>query len=156
MKNESGENITVPAKLPAAVHTWLQDKQGKILMMKRQNTWIMDWYWSLPVWKLDAGESMSQCSVRETLEETSIRVLQFFRNPLLIHHHNEKWERLYAFFKTENYEWEAINMEPKKCSEMCWVFPNNLPEPVVPVVKFAIDRVLSGEEGWYVEFWFEN
>jgi 8-oxo-dGTP pyrophosphatase MutT (NUDIX family) len=46
------------------------DDSGRILMQCRRDTG----QWALPMGKMEIGETPSQCAVRETEEETGVRV----------------------------------------------------------------------------------
>lgn len=58
-------NTLVPACGVLAV-----DAQGRILLQRRRDTG----QWALPMGVMEIGETPSQCAVRETEEETGIRV----------------------------------------------------------------------------------
>ncbi|SEU12203.1 NUDIX hydrolase [Nonomuraea wenchangensis] len=58
-------NSLVPACGTATV-----DDAGRILMQRRRDTG----QWALPMGKMEIGETPSQCAVRETEEETGVRV----------------------------------------------------------------------------------
>ena len=44
------------------------DDQGRVLLQKRRDTG----QWAIPMGKQEIGETVSQCAVRETLEETGV------------------------------------------------------------------------------------
>jgi 8-oxo-dGTP pyrophosphatase MutT (NUDIX family) len=46
------------------------DEQGKLLLQRRRDTG----QWALPMGKMELGETPSQCAIRETREETGVRV----------------------------------------------------------------------------------
>ncbi|MBF8187137.1 NUDIX domain-containing protein [Nonomuraea sp. K274] len=56
--------------LVPACGTVTVDDVGRILMQRRRDTG----QWALPMGKMEIGETPSQCAVRETEEETGVRV----------------------------------------------------------------------------------
>lgn len=58
-------NSLVPACGVLAV-----DDQGRVLLQRRRDTG----QWAIPMGKMEIGETASQCAVRETEEETCVRV----------------------------------------------------------------------------------
>ncbi|NUW44865.1 NUDIX hydrolase [Nonomuraea rhodomycinica] len=56
--------------LVPACGTVTVDDAGRILMQRRRDTG----QWALPMGKMEIGETPSQCAVRETEEETGVRV----------------------------------------------------------------------------------
>jgi 8-oxo-dGTP pyrophosphatase MutT (NUDIX family) len=56
--------------LVPACGTVTADEAGRILMQRRRDTG----QWALPMGKMEIGETPSQCAVRETEEETGVRV----------------------------------------------------------------------------------
>jgi 8-oxo-dGTP pyrophosphatase MutT (NUDIX family) len=58
-------NSLVPAAGVLAV-----DAQGRLLLQRRRDTG----QWAIPMGKQEIGETVAQCAVRETLEETGVTV----------------------------------------------------------------------------------
>jgi 8-oxo-dGTP pyrophosphatase MutT (NUDIX family) len=58
-------NSLVPAAGVLAV-----DDQGRVLLQRRRDTG----QWAIPMGKQELGETVAQCAVRETLEETGVTV----------------------------------------------------------------------------------
>ncbi|MGW4406063.1 NUDIX hydrolase [Nonomuraea sp. NPDC004702] len=56
--------------LVPACGTVTVDDAGRILMQRRRDTG----QWALPMGKMEIGETPSQCAIRETEEETGVRV----------------------------------------------------------------------------------
>lgn len=59
-----------PNTLVPACGTLAVNEEGQILLQRRRDT---D-QWALPMGKMELGETPSECAVRETFEETGIRV----------------------------------------------------------------------------------
>ena len=143
----------MPVQLPVALHVFLV-KDGKVLLLKRQNTGTYDGQWSVPAGRLDAGESATNGVVREAFEEVGVRIgRDALGDPLIMHHRNEKGERLYFFFKTAKWEGEPVNREPEKCSAIAWYDTNDSSVEILPHVRKALDLMDSTTR--YCEYGFD-
>ena len=64
----------------------VQNTNGEILLIFRRG------FWDLPKGKLDAGELIPECAVREVQEETGIQTLELGPfNCTTTHHYFDKW-----------------------------------------------------------------
>jgi len=64
----------------------VQNSKGEFLLIYRRG------FWDLPKGKLDAGELITECAVREVQEETGIQTLEL--GPFICtttHHYFDKW-----------------------------------------------------------------
>lgn len=59
-----------PNSLVPAAGTLTVDAAGRILLQRRRDTG----QWALPMGKMELGETVVECAVRETAEETGVRV----------------------------------------------------------------------------------
>ncbi len=55
-----------------------------------------------------------------------------------------------VFFTTDKYKGEIKNKELDKCDDLKWFSLNNLPENIVPSVKYFIENYINGKK--YSEF----
>jgi 8-oxo-dGTP diphosphatase len=98
--------------------------------------------WSMPGGKLEFGESFEEAAMRETLEESGIRV----RSMRVIGVNNDRAGA--AHFVTigllsEEFEGEAAVMEPNKMTEWGWFALDALPEPLYPPSANVLDNYLK-------------
>lgn len=56
-----------------AVYVWLS-QDDRVLALRRHNTGYMDGLWCPPAGGVDEGESVSECVVRECLEEVGVSI----------------------------------------------------------------------------------
>jgi 8-oxo-dGTP diphosphatase len=139
-------------KLPVSVHIFLE-KDGSILLIRRQNTGQYDNMWSVPAGRLDAGESISGTALREAREEAGIEIEALnLGEPLIMHHKDERGERLYCFFLCMVWKGNPINMEPEKCSRIGWFDIKVLPDDLLVHVKLAYEKLKEGKK--YIEYGF--
>lgn len=140
------------ANLPVAVVS-VVIKEGKILLLQRKNTPWMDWYWSIPWWRLDIWESMTSWAIRELKEEVWIEVLHediLFR--WIVQHKDDRWERIYFIINLEKFYGTPKNMEPEMCSWVEWFDLNSLPEKITPQVEICLYLVKNKIN--YLEYWY--
>lgn len=111
------------------------EKDGQILLGlrhpdpdKADSAFRSSGEWCLPGGKLEWGESFEDGAIRETFEETGIRI----KNPKIISVHNCKNEHAHFMtvgLVTNEWEGEAKVMEPDEIVEWKWFDLNNLPTP---------------------------
>jgi 8-oxo-dGTP pyrophosphatase MutT (NUDIX family) len=63
-------NSLVPAAGVLAVDVLAVDERGRMLLQRRRDTG----QWAIPMGKQELGETVAQCAIRETLEETGVTV----------------------------------------------------------------------------------
>lgn len=141
------------AILPVAVHIFLI-KNKKIFLMRRAGTGFKDGQWSVPAGRIDTGESARQAIVREAKEEVNAEVdIKNISTPLVMHHKDERGERLYFFFVCAKWSGELKNLETDKCDNVEWFQIDKLPKNIVSHVATALITMMSGET--YIEYGFE-
>lgn len=129
-------------------------KDGKVLLVKRQNSGYCDGQWSLPAGHVEAGENFTQALIREMKEELGIELTIADLRLAHINHRKaeDKSERVNAFFLAEKWVGEIQNKEPEKCSALEWFPLDALPEDAIPYVRERLGDIQTGvwygEEGW--------
>ena len=68
MSDQEGIRLPKPIDYVAAGTNAVLIEDGKVLLQKRSDNGL----WGLPGGRIDTGESMAECAVREMLEETGI------------------------------------------------------------------------------------
>jgi len=139
--------------LRASVHI-LFLKNDKILLSLRKNISSHGLY-GLVAGHLDGKETVTQAIIREAKEEAGIKLsLKDIEITTVCHsyssHNNKEFIQFYAVCK--KWQGKIVNNEPEKCGELKFFSINSLPENMVPYIKDAIGKVLSGtkfyESGW--------
>lgn len=130
-------------------------KSEKILLLKRKKTGYHDGDYSLIAGHVDPGESFTACIIREAFEEAGVRVDQKDLRCVHVMHRKSKHdssERVDVFFAANKWQGNIENMEPEKCEDLSWFSIEQLPENMVPCVKYAIKQTMLGnhysEYGW--------
>jgi 8-oxo-dGTP pyrophosphatase MutT (NUDIX family) len=130
--------------------------EGKVLLLRRAD-WapLFPRHWHCVTGKIESGETAKQTIIRETAEEVGLNInptlgtvisvtAKSYQNPGLI------WRDLSLFFVDHDFEGEPVNMEPRLHDVMDWFDANNLPEPIIPVVRCGIEHYVHGKS--YGEF----
>jgi 8-oxo-dGTP diphosphatase len=127
-------------------------QSGKIAFVLRSSTGWMDNYYGLPSGKVEISESFTLAAIREAREEVGVEVTPQNLKYLLTVHRRDEIDWIDAYFEALEWHGEPVNAEPHLHSELAWLDPDNLPENVVPSVRFALEQIEAGksycEYGW--------
>lgn len=130
-----------------AVHAFFIDENNRILLIKRANTGYMDGWFGVPAGHVELLEFVGSALVREMQEEVGVAVAGY--PELLPAHvmHRLKPDdfRIDYFYMIKKWQGEIRNNESEKCSEMLWVEPEDLPEKMIPYIRFAWEKIQAGE-----------
>ncbi|HVW23069.1 MAG TPA: NUDIX domain-containing protein [Candidatus Saccharimonadales bacterium] len=128
-------------------------KDGKIACVLRENTGWNDGNYCLPSGKVEENESAMAAAIREAKEEAGIDLKSANLKPALVVHRNSPdsdW--IDVLFEAVDWEGEPYNAEPHIHKELAWLDVHNLPENMVPAVRFYTEQFLAGnhyaELGW--------
>ncbi len=138
-------------KLRVAVYILLI-KEDKVLLGRRFNTGWQDGNYGLPSGHLEENETVIGALLRETKEETGVDVKT--EDAQFVHVMHRKSIYVDFFFLAKKWSGDPKIMEKDKCDDMQWFPLNNLPENIVPSVKFAIENYQK--ELSFSEFQSEN
>lgn len=126
-----------------AVHAFfIKDEQ--ILLLKRANTGYMDGNFSVPAGHVDGGESIWKSMQREIKEEITVEVKKAHQPIHVMHRISGNEERIDYFFLIKNWKGLTKIGEVDKCSELNWFKLWQLPDNIVPYIKFALEKVQEG------------
>jgi 8-oxo-dGTP pyrophosphatase MutT (NUDIX family) len=131
-------------------------KDGKVLLLRRQNTGWNDGWYCTPAGHVEEGESMKEAAAREAGEEVGVSIdpkdLEFVHVQHRWSPDNGGHSRIGFYFEARSYEGAFKNMEPEKCDEMDFFPINDLPEKTIPPFRHAVECVVKGirysEWGW--------
>ena len=126
----------------------VQNSKGEFLLIYRRG------FWDLPKGKLDAGEFIPECAVREVQEETGIQTLEL--GPFICtttHHYFDKWlnkdvvkhTHWYTMLSLEN---EALVPQTEEDIEKIeWVPREQLPQYLLqtyPTIRYVFEAFNGG------------
>lgn len=143
-------------KVITAVHLFLIDHKGQLLLARRFNTGYEDGKYSVIAGHVEEGETIKQAIQREALEEAGISIKENdFEFIHVMYRKREKpnaSDRVDFFFKSQKWKGVPQIMEADKCDKMSWFFQNEIPENTIPYIKNAIQKYDSSkkfsEYGW--------
>lgn len=117
--------------------------QGQLLLMKRAGAHWAD-HWSVPGGWLDRTDTSSeQAVIREAFEEVDLCLSRADRFTWTTEDNPEIGCRtitLYHMAGPESWAGEPRIMEPHKCSELHWVYRDQLPEKMFPGSREVIQN----------------
>jgi 8-oxo-dGTP diphosphatase len=119
-------------------------KDGKIAFVLRQNTNWMDNFYGLPSGKIEKKEAAMAAVIREGNEEVGVTLTPDQIRFVHVMHRQEETDWVDFYFEADDYEGEAYNAEPHMHAELAWLDPDNLPDNVIPSVRFALDEIKAG------------
>lgn len=128
-------------------------RDGKVLMLLRQNTGWRDGYYCLPSGHVENDENFTHAAQRELAEETGIDIQHHQLRPALtLDTLADDGLRITACFEVDEWSGEPHNAEPDKHAEIAWLDPDNLPENVAETSRFMLEEIAAGkhysEYGW--------
>ncbi len=126
-----------------AVHAFfIKDEQ--VLLLKRANTGYMDGHYSVPAGHVDGGESIWKAMQREIREEVDVEIKKTHQPIHVMHRVSGSEERIDYFFLIKDWKGLIKIGEIEKCSELEWFKLWQLPENIIPYVKFALQKMQEG------------
>lgn len=127
------------------VQTLVFDAAGRLLLMRRANTGLLDGWFSLPGGHRDRGETVAAAARRECMEEAGIRVQRL--QPVAAMPYGEGVDFV---FEATRWCGTAVIGEPDKCDALVFARPDALPERTTRFVKAAL--ACRAEGVWFREF----
>jgi 8-oxo-dGTP pyrophosphatase MutT (NUDIX family) len=133
-------------------------RDDKVAFVLREHTKWMNGHYTLPSGKVEQDESFLACAVREAREETGITIQPEDLKHVLTSHRNDPdstnapmWIDIY--FEASEWEGDPYNAEPAVHGELAWLDLDNLPDNIVPNVRFCLDQIKAGQT--YAEYGWE-
>ncbi len=141
--------------LPAYVGIILK-KNNSVFLVKRHNTDWAEGSWNFPGGLVEKDETLVAAAVRETSEETGVKVQpDNFNLVHVLHVHKNKQNTkdiLGFYFMAEKWDGTASNNEPHRHTAAEWFELNELPENITDHALLAIKGLKTGkrysEHGW--------
>lgn len=133
------------------------ERDGKVLLQRRQNTGFRDGWYSLPSGHIEDGEPLRLAMSREAKEEICIDVRP--EDLKLLHTlHSigpaDPAQYVTLYFGVDSWDGEPKIGEPEKCDELRWEAVDSLPENTLEYVRQALIAIKNGEI--YGEFGWED
>lgn len=134
-----------------AAYLIFRNDEGKVAFVLRENTSYMSGYYGLPSGKVEDNENVFAGAVREAKEETGVDVqIKDLKHVLTLHRHDKDSDWIDITFDVADWEGELHNAEPHIHLELTWLDPDNLPDNIVPNVRYILEQIAAGNH--YAEF----
>lgn len=132
----------------------LIQNDDKVLLSRRVNTGWMDGKLGVPGGYVEEGETPLQAIIREINEELGVEVSPTYLEFQCVVVRNLNPHQHIAFvFVLQGKNYNFINGEPEKCSELVWTDKNSLPEDIIPDFKEVLEQGLMRNKE-YIEVGF--
>ena len=96
-----------------AVHAFVFNSQGKVLLLRRANTGYQDGWFSVPAGHVEGREWVKDAMERELQEEVGLKAS--IQAPVHVMQRLEDQERIDYFYEIRKWEGQITNCEPGKC-----------------------------------------
>lgn len=130
----------------SSIYMIIRNKEGKILLQRRQGTNLWCGFLALPAGHVDDGENVYDALVREAREELGIKIsVENVVDTFVVNRRNKSLDPYFdVYFELNGYEGIINIMEPNKCSALVWADPNNLPDDMIEFERIAIEANAKG------------
>ena len=128
-------------------------KDSKILLSRRFNTGYEDGNYSMVAGHVEKDETYLSNVVKEAKEEANITIRQEdLKFVHAMYRNTEIPDKRYLdmYFECSKWKGNIKNIEPGKCDDISWFDINNLPENMIPSVRYALECILKNKP--YSEF----
>ena len=122
------------ATFKAAVYLLIFDKNGRVLLQKRNGTDFYCGYYGLPSGHMENNESSKDSMIREAKEELCIDISPDDLDILMIGH-NKSGNYISFVYQCLNYSGVIQIGEPEKCNDLAFFELSKLPENTIPYIK---------------------
>lgn len=129
----------------AAIYLIIKNKEGKVLLQRRQGTKLWPGFLALPAGHVDEHENVYDAAIREAREELSIIITkENIVDTFVVNRRNKSLASYFdVYFEISSYEGEIKINEPEKCSELKWCDLNDLPDDMI---DFEIDAIKNRQK----------
>ena len=129
------------AQLNAAAYIFLK-KEGKMFFLRRANVKYRNGLYNVPAGRLDVGETIYDCAIRETKEEAGVDVKKEDLKTLCVTHRLLPSDYDYNnwvdfFFYAEKWDGTPHIAEPEKADDSGWFSIDELAGKIVPNQEHA-------------------
>jgi 8-oxo-dGTP diphosphatase len=135
-------NLALPHKQIGVAVIW--DRFGQILIDRRKAGGTMGGLWEFPGGKIESGETVAECIVREIREELAIEIT--------VGEHLMSIDHTYPTFQLTLIVYHCQHIsgipQPIESEEICWVNVSDLDNYQFPAANIAIINALQlGDRG---------
>ncbi|WP_254549591.1 NUDIX domain-containing protein [Catellatospora tritici] len=126
----------------------IRDGQGRVLLIKRTD----NGYWAFPAGAMELGESMRDCAIRETFEETGLKagnavLFAFLSGPqyTFTNVFGDTYQHISGSYLLTDITGE-LDPDPYEASDCGWFAPDALPEPTSGAVTWTLEHLARFEQ----------
>jgi 8-oxo-dGTP diphosphatase len=132
-------------RYPLAVHVFLVNEHGNVLLMRRAGSGYADGQLGLPAGHVDLGETPTASAVREVAEELGIALDPAALVAAGTMFRRSQEPRVDIFFIARAWDGQPEIREPHKCTELVWADPDNPPADALDFITQAWRDAQTGQ-----------
>ncbi len=125
----------------------IRDEQGRFLLIKRSDNGV----WAFPAGAMEIGESLPECAIRETFEETGLKaskatLIAFLTGPQFTFTNvfGDTYQHLSGSYLLEGVTGE-LKPDPEEATDAGWFSPAEFPEPISRIVHWSLEHLAEYE-----------
>lgn len=126
----------------------IRDHEGRFLLIKRSDNGL----WAFPAGAMELGESMRDCAVRETYEETGLKagkatMFAFLNGPqyTFTNIFGDTYQHVSGSYLLEDISGE-LTPDPEEATDAGWFSPDELPDPTAGAVEWTLEHLAEFEQ----------
>ena len=117
---------TVAPSYTLGAQARVQREDGRLLLVKA----AYRWRWGMPGGLMDVGESPKNAVIRETFEETGLRIEVVGDPVVLVETHMQRVNFIYQAVPALGADPDALRAQASEIVELGWFHPHELPETI--------------------------
>jgi 8-oxo-dGTP pyrophosphatase MutT (NUDIX family) len=121
----------------------MRDEAGRFLLIKRAD----NGFWSFPAGAMEIGESLPQCAIRETFEETGLKAAKATLFALMTgpeftftNVYGDTYQHLTGSYLLQDVTGE-LNPDPEEASDANWFSVDDVPERSSAMVRWTVAQL---------------
>lgn len=137
---------------PVAVHVMFI-RDDELLLLRRIGTGFEDGKYGLIGGHLDGNETIKEAAIRECHEEIGVGVSASDLEIINVEHYTSPSGEGIDFY-CKVMAWQGKPYAKAECDRVDWFKLDKLPQTMIPFMRDAVERHLSGQ-GWFSEIGWE-
>ena len=136
------------------VFSWILLRHGSYFLLLKRSKNNRNWplHWTIPWGKIEDGETIIDCAIRETLEEVGVMIQKSdILAETTVHTTYIDGEKTAHIFLLDTWQGMPDNIESDLHDEFTWKTLEDLPSPMIPHIRAGIEWILAHKK--HVEYY---
>lgn len=131
------------------VFSWIVLRHGAYFLFLKRSKKNRNWplHWTIPGGKIEEGEDIIDCALRETLEEVGVRIKKSdILEETTVHTTYIDGEKTAHLFLVDTWEGMPDNLEAELHDSFIWKTLDDLPTPMIPHIHAGIKWIFTHQK----------